>query len=93
MINRADIFVFHDDVQYTKNDWRNRNILKSRDSNVWLSIPVGRKGDRTVDEVKLPEDNSWRAKHCRTIQAIYGRAEHYSELEELIFPIISAPSA
>ncbi len=88
MIKQADVFVFHDDVQYTRNDWRNRNILKSREGNEWISVPVGRKENRTIQEVKLPEDNKWRIKHCRKIQAIYGRAEFFSILEELIFPII-----
>ena len=25
LIDQVDIFVFYDDVQYTKRDWRNRN--------------------------------------------------------------------
>lgn len=29
MINMVDEFVLYDDAQYTKNDWRNRNIIKT----------------------------------------------------------------
>ena len=25
---QSNVFVVYDDVQYTKNDWRNRNIIK-----------------------------------------------------------------
>ncbi|MBR1580959.1 MAG: WbqC family protein [Selenomonadaceae bacterium] len=27
IIHDVDEFIFHDDLQYTKNDWRNRNII------------------------------------------------------------------
>ena len=30
LANDADIFVFYDTVKYTKNDWRNRNILYTK---------------------------------------------------------------
>ena len=29
MINEVDEFVLLDDVQYTKRDWRNRNVIKT----------------------------------------------------------------
>ena len=30
MIASVDIFVVYDEVQYTKNDWRNRNLIKTK---------------------------------------------------------------
>ena len=87
-INEADTFVFHDDLQYTKRDWRNRNILKSKERKLWLSIPVGSSEKRLIDEVRLPEDNVWRGQHRSTIQEIYGGAKYFEEVEELIFPTL-----
>ena len=29
IIHAADVFVFYDDVQFTKNDWRHRNRVKA----------------------------------------------------------------
>ncbi|MCB0510578.1 MAG: WbqC family protein, partial [Bacteroidetes bacterium] len=29
IINSVDLFIIYDEVQYTKNDWRNRNVLKT----------------------------------------------------------------
>ncbi|WP_198291691.1 WbqC family protein, partial [Pseudomonas asplenii] len=29
LIYEADLFIFYDDLQYTKNDWRNRNKIKT----------------------------------------------------------------
>ena len=30
-LKQSDVFVVYDDVQYTKNDWRNRNLIKGPD--------------------------------------------------------------
>ena len=29
IIKESDLFIFHDDLQYTKQDWRNRNKIKT----------------------------------------------------------------
>lgn len=34
----------YDDMQYTKRDWRNRNLIKTPQGLKWLSIPVEVKG-------------------------------------------------
>ncbi len=39
-IASVDLFIFHDDLQYTKGDWRNRNKIKTKDGLKWLSVPV-----------------------------------------------------
>src|SRR5918911_322776 len=38
MIARVDEFVVYDEVQFTKNDWRNRNQIKTPKGVEWLSI-------------------------------------------------------
>ena len=30
LIQNADVFVYYDEVQYTKNDWRNRNRISPK---------------------------------------------------------------
>jgi hypothetical protein len=53
LIHDADVFVFYDDVQYTVNDWRNRNRIKTANGVVWLTIPVGNQNDRRICDVAL----------------------------------------
>jgi hypothetical protein len=43
-IRQVDVFVVYDDMQYTKRDWRNRNLIKTPQGLKWLSIPVKLKG-------------------------------------------------
>ncbi|MDE5878487.1 MAG: WbqC family protein, partial [Desulfovibrio sp.] len=39
-IHSVDLFIFHDTIQYTKQDWRNRNRIKTNSGDKWLTIPV-----------------------------------------------------
>lgn len=43
-INQVDKIVLYDDMQYTKRDWRNRNLIKTPNGLKWLTIPVNVKG-------------------------------------------------
>jgi hypothetical protein len=76
VIHDVDQFIFYDDVQFTKNDWRNRNKIKTVQGLVWLTIPVGKKLDRLICEVELTDDE-WRKKHWMTIQQAYSKAPYF----------------
>ena len=44
MINSVDEFIFYDEMQYTRRDWRNRNKIKTTSGLIWLTVPVDTKG-------------------------------------------------
>ena len=74
IIHDVDLFVFHDDLQYTKQDWRNRNQIKTANAKKWITIPVGRKAERSKIEDVEPSSTEWQKEHWRMIQANYERA-------------------
>jgi hypothetical protein len=78
IIHDADLFIFHDDLQYTKNDWRNRNKIKTPKGAEWLTIPVGSHEDKLICEIEL-KDPSWQKKHWRILQQHYGKAPFFEE--------------
>lgn len=87
LIHDADSFIFYDDVQYTKNDWRNRNKIMMAGGPKWLTIPTGIDAHRLICEVELPEP-SWQARHWETIRQSYRRApyfKHYRAFFEEIY--------
>ena len=45
LINSVDEFVFFDEVQYTRRDWRNRNKIIINNKEKWLTVPVNSKGN------------------------------------------------
>lgn len=86
LIRDADLFIFHDDLQYTKNDWRNRNKIKTKEGLVWLSVPVGVSEKRNICDVKI-EDPSWQAKHWAKIRQNYLKSEFFRHYEEFFTDI------
>lgn len=77
IIHDVDLFIFYDDVQFTKNDWRNRNKLKGTAEPQWLTVPVGSRLDRLICEVEIT-DNRWQKKHWQTIEQFYAKAPYFS---------------
>lgn len=82
LINLADEFVFYDDRQYTRRDWRNRNRIKTPQGTSWLTIPVQVKGKylQRIDET-LADGLAWREKHWSSFRHNYATAPHFHALE------------
>jgi hypothetical protein len=81
LINDSDVFVFYDDVQFTKNDWRNRNRIKTAAGAGWLSVPVGGNIRRQICEVEL-KDRGWQVRHWEALMRHYAEAPYFSRYEE-----------
>lgn len=76
LIHDADLFVFYDDLQYTKNDWRNRNKIKAASGPEWISIPAGSDTNRLICQVEL-RDGAWQQKHWKTLLQNYRSCPHF----------------
>jgi hypothetical protein len=86
LIASVDEFILYDDMQFTKNDWRNRNQIKTPRGVEWLSVPVGPAIHRRIRDVTLP-DSLWQAKHWKTLDANYARAPYFREVAEWLRPL------
>jgi hypothetical protein len=81
IINSVDEFVLHDECQYTKRDWRNRNRIKTHQGLKWLAIPVCTKGKRFTAVCEIKTDGScWIDKHLLTLQHQYAKAPNFKEI-------------
>jgi hypothetical protein len=84
LIASVDIFVFLDNVQYTKNDWRNRNILLNKNGPFWLTIPLAKESvKKKIDQVELPQTR-WRADHSKSITETYKKSPFFHEIENYL---------
>jgi hypothetical protein len=88
LIQKADTFVFFDDVQYDKRGWRNRNRIKTQNGPVWLTIPANAKGSQTdnilIKDVPVVYDEDWAKKHWRSLQLNYGKAPFFKQYAPLV---------
>ena len=78
IIHDVDLFIFYDDVQYTKNDWRNRNKIKAAHGLSWLTIPVGSHNGKLIYQIDLT-DTRWCSKHWSTIRQYYSKAPYFEQ--------------
>jgi hypothetical protein len=83
IIRDTDDFVLLDDVQYTRRDWRNRNLIKTESGLKWLTIPVEVKGNYFI-RIKdvLASNDDWRRDHWNAIQQAYKKAPYFSHYKE-----------
>ncbi len=81
-IQKADVFVFYDDVQYDRHGWRNRNRIKTRSGPAWLTIPLESSGDRWKDvricDIRVATPGDWRRVHLATLRHCYAKAPFFS---------------
>ena len=83
MINSVDEFIFYDHAQYTKNDWRNRNLVKTKQGIKWLTIPVRQlKLDQPISDTKIV-DKKWAKKHWKTISQNYSKTKYFKEYRNI----------
>jgi hypothetical protein len=85
MISKVDEFVIYDDVQFTKNDWRNRNKIKTPKGLEWITIPVGQNIRRKIKDVIIT--TKWQKKHWKTLQTNYSKANFFKEISEWLEPL------
>jgi hypothetical protein len=87
-INKADVFVFYDDVQYDKRGWRNRNQIKTRRGKQWLTIPVFSRGAQTeqipINQVRIVWDKAWNQDHRKALQHSYSKSPHFHRYDPLL---------
>jgi WbqC-like protein family len=87
----ADHFVFLDDVQYTRQDWRNRNRILTKSGPIWLNVPVSTAGLGTpINEVTIDYSKNWQKKHVRSIWQHYHNAPHFQPIFDEISSAISS---
>lgn len=81
----VDEFILYDDVQYTRRDWRNRNLIKTPQGLKWLTIPVEVKGKyyQKICDVKV-SDSNWIEDHLKAIRFNYAKANYFKE----VFPFL-----
>lgn len=88
LIRSADHFVLYDCMQYTRRDWRNRNLVPTESGTKWLMIPVKVKGryHQKISETMI-SDPLWAMKHWSSLCATYKKAPFFDDVAAVIEPL------
>lgn len=78
-IKHCDIYIFYDDVQFSKGSFFNRIQLKSGDHQTWMTVPLvpGRLNE-AINERIPHEAKSWREAHIHLLTRLYKSAPFFA---------------
>jgi hypothetical protein len=83
----ADIFVYLDTVQFSKNGVQNRNQIKTAQGAQWLTVAVKHELGRTIRETPLANNKS-TIKHWKTLQANYARTPGFQRWKDELHDLL-----
>jgi len=75
---QSDVFVILDTVQYHKNEWQNRNRIKTTQGAQWLTVPVSYRFPQRIEEVGIVQNN-WAKKQIASIEQAYAKSPFLAE--------------
>ena len=77
-IEYSDIFVFLDDTQFSKDQYDNRNKIKTKSNSKWISVPLKRPVFRKkLNQVVISYDSEWIKSHSELIYQNYKDAPYF----------------
>jgi hypothetical protein len=83
---RCDVFCLLDTVQYKKNEFQNRNRIKTAQGLQWLTVPVTYRFPQRIHEVGVNQTVDWQRKHLLALKTNYSKAPffdiYYESFEE-----------
>ena len=92
-IEYSDIFVFLDDTQFSKDQYDNRNKIKTKSNSKWISVPLKRPVFRKkLNQVVISYDSEWIKSHSELIYQNYKDAPYFSSYWNEIKKILEQKS-
>lgn len=83
MIN-SDIFVYFDDVSFVKNNYYNRNLIRTNSGPLQLTIPVRMEAESKINDVKIDTSQNWQIKHKKSILLNYSKTKYFKNYSNFI---------
>jgi hypothetical protein len=76
-LDQVDCFVLLDDAQFKKNEWQNRNRIKTAAGWQWLTVPVLHRFPQRISEVEINRTAPWARKHLQALFSNYASAPYF----------------
>ena len=88
-IDKADVFVILDNVQFKKNEWQNRNRLKTAQGCQWITVPVLYRFPEKINEVRINNKANWGRKHLQALTTNYSKSTYFDNYKSFFEDIFS----
>jgi hypothetical protein len=93
LIDQADVFVFLEDVEFSKQSWQQRNRIKTSNGILWLTVPVLTKGKsgQMISDVQINHRSNDMEKHIKVVIQSYSKAPFVKSYIDELTAILSTP--
>jgi len=78
-MQKADAFCYLDNVQYKKNEWQNRNRIKTSQGWQWVTVPVQYRFPQKINAVTINNSVAWGKKHFQALITNYNKAPFFKD--------------
>lgn len=82
-LNKADIYVIFDNVQYVRSSrgWTSRDKIKTRNGERWITVYTKKAPrDTAINQIEISYDSDWREEHLNLIRENYKNCPFYGEI-------------
>jgi len=77
-LKMADKFILVDHVQYERHDWQNRNRLRNKQGDFFITIPIKKSGrDTPLNQIMINNSTEWKEKIWKTLEINYGKSKYF----------------
>jgi hypothetical protein len=83
-IKLADIYVYYDDVQFSKGSFVNRVQIKTDRGQQWLTVPILQNFGQSIAEVPIDYRQNWQERHLQILKRAYDQANFRDEMLTLV---------
>lgn len=88
-LDRADLFVLLDTVQFKKNEWQNRNRIKTAAGAQWLTVPTGYRFPQPIAEVAVNNRERWQHRQRQALLTNYRQAPCWDFVAPFVEEIVT----
>jgi len=92
LIKTSDIFVIYNTVQLTKRSWQVRNRIKTKDGDLYLTVPIKKTNKRDslkIVDAEIDYTEDWQRKHLNSISHAYKKSKYFDEVYHVVESCIS----
>lgn len=95
-MRKADLFILVDHVQFERQNYQNRTLIKTGEDARWITVPVRQasRDERILDKLVDNTGNGrhrWGRRMALTLKYAYQGAEHFAEYGPPVLEAIDAP--
>jgi len=84
-IRLADVYIFYDDVQFSKGGFTNRVQIKTPQGSRWLTVPLDAlKLGQSIEEVAIKEKAAWVERHLEFLRQSLKGAPFFDDAMDVV---------